>query len=117
MPFQFTRWRDGCQGDLHKTAFSCKKTARKILSLPFEGRWPGAAGSEGWELKVWNMPEIMGISPYPTFHPSVSFADSSPQGEPWRVPVKGAIRHKGTPGSCMGSRECVVWIILLAAGR
>ena len=27
----------------------------------FTFRWPGVAGSEGWVLKVWRVPEIMDI--------------------------------------------------------
>ena len=48
----------------------------------FTFRWPGVAGSEGRELKVLNVSEITDISQHLTFHPSVSFADSSPPGEP-----------------------------------
>ena len=54
----------------------------KNPSLPFEGRWPGIAGSEGWELKVSDFLLYSENSNFLTAHPSVAYGDSSPQGEP-----------------------------------
>ena len=54
----------------------------KDPSLPSEGRWPGIAGSEGWELKVSDFLLYSENSNFLTAHPSVAYGDSSPQGEP-----------------------------------
>ena len=37
-----------------KVKFALWARYRRTPSLPFEGRWPGKAGSEGWTLKVLN---------------------------------------------------------------
>ena len=57
-------------------------TYLRTARLPSEGRWPGKAGSEGGEVKVWNMLDRKDLSLQTTVHPSVAYGDSSPQGEP-----------------------------------
>ena len=62
------------------TASSVKPS--KNPKPPLKGRWPSDSEVGGVEAKSLEYAGIMGISQHPTSHPSVSFADSSPQGEP-----------------------------------
>ena len=50
--------------------------SRRTPGLPFEGRWAGVAGSEGWKLKVLYMSEKMDMFRHPACHPSVAYGDS-----------------------------------------